>query len=289
MIIVRLTDGLGNQMFQYALGRKLSLLHSTSLKLDINWYKGVETFKQKRKYSLNCFNIQDNIATQADLDFFFKRNILSSLNSKTRKLLQLPPQKMIVNQTRFEFDPSLFSLPKNLYLKGYWQTEKYFQDIRDILLQEDFSFKTQPDPKIVEQINNSESVSLHIRRGDYVNEPDLNRIHGICSLEYYQNCVNYLQQYLNNPVFFIFSDDLDWVKANFYIPHKMIFVKSQPDFEDLQLMSLCNHNIIANSTFSWWGAWLNTNPDKIVCAPKQWFAVKSRDTSDLIPENWTKF
>ncbi len=293
MIIVRLTDGLGNQMFQYALGRKLSQLHSTDLKLDINWYKGKKEHQQKRKYSLDCFNIQENVATQKDLDFFFKRNQLRSINSKARKLLGLPPYKAIVTQNQFQFEPRIFESPKNVYLKGYWQTEKYFIDIRDILLK-DFSFKTELNSSartIRQEIDNSESVSVHIRRGDYITNSDVNRVHGICSINYYKTCIDYIKKNINYPHFFIFSDDMEWVRKNIAFEDKTTFVSSNKfkDFEDLRLMSLCRHHIIANSSFSWWAAWLNSNSNKIVCAPKQWFSVSSRDTSDLIPTTWLKF
>lgn len=293
MIIVRLTDGLGNQMFQYALGRKLSLLKSTELKLDINWYQGKKEAQQKRKYSLSCFNVQQNIASQKDLDFFFQRNLLISLDSKAKKLFNLPPIKVIKIQKGFQFDKSVFECPRNVYLKGYWQSEKYFLDIRDILLQ-DFSLKTEPSSAqqaIIEEITNSESVSVHIRRGDYVANPDLNRVHGVCSLDYYQTCVDYLKRYVQEPHFFIFSDDTEWVQENLIIEGKTTYVsdKNSADYDDLRLMSLCQHNIVANSSFSWWGAWLNRNPNKIVCTPKQWFAVKSRNTGDLIPSTWLKF
>lgn len=293
MIIVRLTDGLGNQMFQYALGRKLSQLKSTKLKLDINWFQGTKEAQQKRKYSLSCFNIQENIASQKDLDFFFQRNILISLDSKAKKLFNLPPIKVIKTQKGFQFDKSVFKCPRNVYLKGYWQTEKYFLDIRDILLQ-DFSLKTEPSSAqqaIIEQITNSESVSIHIRRGDYVANADLNRVHGVCSLDYYKTCVEYIKKSVQEPHFFIFSDDTEWVRENLIIEGKTTFVsdKNSADYDDLRLMSLCQHNIVANSSFSWWGAWLNRNPNKIVCTPKQWFAVKSKNTGDLIPSTWLKF
>lgn len=293
MIIVRITDGLGNQMFQYALGRKLAYLHSTELKLDTNWYQGKGEYQQKRNYSLDCFNIQASIATQKDLDFFFQRNLLHSVNSKVRKVFNLPAYKLIKNQQGFTVDSNVFQCPKNTYLKGYWQTEKYFADIRKIILK-DFSLKGEINPfchNFIEEIKNRNSIAIHIRRGDYVSDSKLNCIHGVCSLEYYQTSIQHIKTQINQPHFFIFSDDPQWVKDNLLIEDKTTFVSGNnlADYEDLYLMSLCQHNIIANSSFSWWAAWLNQNPDKIVCTPQQWFAVKSRNTQDLIPENWLKF
>jgi len=294
MIIVRLTDGLGNQMFQYALGRKLAYLYSTDLKLDTNWYQGKEEYQQKRKYSLDCFNIQGEIATQQDLDFFFQKNPVHSINSQIRTFFNLPRYKLIKNeQEYFTFDSTVFECPRNTYLKGYWQTEKYFADIRGILLK-DFSLKVAINPNcswFIKEIKNSNSVSIHIRRGDYVSDSKLNTIHGVCSLEYYQTSIQHIKTHINQPHFFIFSDDPQWVKDNLLIEDKTTFVSGNnlADYEDLFLMSLCQHNIIANSSFSWWSAWLNNNPDKIVCNPQQWFAIKSRNTQDLIPENWLKF
>jgi hypothetical protein len=215
------------------------------------------------------------------------------LNSKTKKLLNLPPSKIIKIQEGFQFDPTVFKLPKNVYLKGYWQTEKYFADIRNILLQ-DFSLKREINPncqQFIQKITNCNSVSLHIRRGDYAENQNLNRIHGLCSLDYYQTSVNYLKKQIKEPHFFLFSDDPEWVKENLAIEDQTTIVSGNnfADYEDLFLMSLCQHNIIANSSFSWWAAWLNRNSDKIVCTPKQWFAVKSRNTQDLIPSNWRRF
>jgi hypothetical protein len=293
MIIVRLTDGLGNQMFQYALGRKLAELHYTELKLDISWYQGKDEVKQKRQYSLSCFNIEENIATQIDLDFFRKKNIVHSLNSGIRKSLNLPPYKTTKNHEQFEFDPLILKSPRNTYLKGYWQTEKYFADIRQILLK-DFSLKVEINPNcepFIERINQSNSVSLHVRRGDYVQEEYTNRLHGVCSLDYYKIAINHIKKHIQEPHFFIFSDDPEWVKENLLWEDKTTFVcgNNFADYEDLYLMSLCKHNIIANSSFSWWGAWLNQNQLKIVCAPQRWFAVKSRNLQDIVPSDWLRF
>jgi hypothetical protein len=200
---------------------------------------------------------------------------------------------IILKENGFSFDPSMLEAKGNIYLEGYWQSEKYFVAIRDILLRE-FAFKYEQDAKsrdITKQIQKTESVSLHIRRGDYVHDPLTNQVHGLCSLEYYQKAVSYITQKIPNCHFYIFSDDHSWVSENFKLDYPFTLVDhndASRNYEDLRLMSLCRHNIIANSSFSWWGAWLNTNHEKIVCAPKKWFNEPTLDTKDLIPESWVK-
>src|SRR5262245_48269614 len=135
------------------------------------------------------------------------------------------------------------------------------------------------------------SVSLHVRRGDYVRDPALNRIHGTCSLEYYADAIDYVAQRVPGARFFVFSDDLRWVEHNLPIRHPVEYVRhntGQQGHEDIRLMSHCQHHIIANSGFSWWGAWLDPRPEKIVCAPARWFADDRYDTRDVIPASWVK-
>ena len=132
---------------------------------------------------------------------------------------------------------------------------------------------------------------MHIRRGDYVSNPTTNKLHGTCSLEYYHNAVDIIAAKVSNPHFFIFSDDHEWARNNFKIDYPLTFVahnNAGKNYEDMRLMSLCKHHIIANSSFSWWGAWLGSNPKKIVCAPRGWFKDKSLNTNDIIPSDWSR-
>lgn len=299
MIIVKLIGGLGNQLFQYALGRQLAEINSTILKLDLS---GFEEYKLQR-YALQPFEIWQNIATIEEIETFKQKNSTRQLrlSSKIGRRLgfQFYPtfnfyqNTIVINEKQFSFDPSVLELKGNIYLDGYWQTEKYFVKIKDILLRE-FSIKYKQDSintELAMQIKNTESVSIHIRRGDYISNPKTNQVHGVCSMDYYQKSVNQIVQQFPNCHFYIFSDDHSWVKDNFKVNLPMTMVDhndASTNYEDLRLMSLCNHNIIANSSFSWWGACLNKNSEKIVIAPERWFNDPTVDTSDLIPENWIK-
>lgn len=299
MIIVRLNGGIGNQMFQYALGRHLAEINSTLLKLDLT---GFEEYKL-RKYELHCFNIWEYVASIEEIEAFKRKNNsrFAKLVSKTRKRLNFPyyptsdfyQNTIVVKESRFSFDPSMLEEKGNIYLDGYWQSEKYFNSIRNILLRE-FTNKYDQDIKNLElskKIKNTESVSIHIRRGDYVHDTLTNQVHGVCSFDYYQDAINQITKRRSNCHFFIFSDDHAWVKENFNLDYNTTIVNINDystSYEDLRLMSLCHHNIIANSSFSWWAAWLNKNPEKIVYAPKKWFNDTKLITNDLLPDSWIK-
>jgi len=294
MIIIKLQGGLGNQMFQYAIGRKLSLLNKAELKLDLSFLLD-RTHRQNftyRDYNLNIFNLKIEFTTQEEIKPFV--NYLDSkIKRKIYTYLFLRKNNKYINEKQFTYDPDIFKLTGNIYLDGYWQTEKYFSDIKNILYN-DFTIKIPQDKKnqeINNIIKNSNSVSIHIRRGDYITNKQSYNIHGICDLDYYNNCVNLLSKQIENANFFIFSDDHQWAKENLKLDYPMTFIDhndASKNYEDLRLMSQCKHNIIANSSFSWWGAWLNQNPQKIVYAPQKWFNDSSRNTKDLIPEQWIK-
>jgi hypothetical protein len=294
MIIVKLQGGLGNQMFQYAIGRKLSLLNKTQLKLDLNFLldRTPRSDFTYRDYNLNIFNLKLEFATSDEIKPFV--NYLGSkIKRKIYTYLFLGKNNKYISEKQFTCDPNIFKLTGNIYLDGYWQSEKYFADIKDILYRE-FTIKYPQDIRsreISNMIEITQSVSIHIRRADYVQNQLTYKIHGICDLDYYYNCINLLLDKVQNPHFFIFSDDTQWVKENLKLNYPITFVdhnNASRNYEDLRLMSQCQHNIIANSTFSWWGAWLNQNPDKIVYAPQKWFNDQTRDTKDIIPETWLK-
>jgi hypothetical protein len=181
----------------------------------------------------------------------------------------------------------------SLYLEGYWQSEKYFADIGEQLRNE-LTLKAPPDAQNAETIaaiENCNAVCLHVRRGDYVAEPDINAVHGTCDADYYQRAVAAVANRVADPVFFVFSDDPDWCATRLRVPYPVNLithnVRSQ-DHEDLRLMTHCKHFILANSSFSWWGAWLASRPEKTVICPKRWFARADVPTDDLIPSTWTR-
>jgi hypothetical protein len=180
-----------------------------------------------------------------------------------------------------------------VYLEGYWQSPKYFFDIKNIIGYE-FTVKTGPDQvnkELMEKISQVEAVSVHVRRGDYVSNPATGNYHGVCSLDYYRTAVATITGRVRQPHFFIFSDDPAWAEKNLsVIGPKTVIERNGPErgHEDMRLMSLCRHHIIANSSFSWWGAWLCEKTDKIVISPKRWFKKEDIDTKDLVPESWIR-
>ncbi|HBE43978.1 MAG TPA: alpha-1,2-fucosyltransferase [Deltaproteobacteria bacterium] len=291
MIVVRLIGGLGNQLFQYAVARHIAEINGAVLKLDIS---GFETYKL-HKYSLWPFNIKENFASLKEITTLMtlKQGIVGSI---IRRILRKPPKlasTYIREKKPFQFDPDILNLSDGVYLAGSWQSEKYFADIGAIIRQE-FTVKTPQagkDRELAEQIASCESVSLHIRRGDYVSNPHTSEVHGTCGIDYYLRCVDCLTQTVKNPHFFIFSDEPEWAHNSLKLLYRTTIVghnKADKNYEDLRLMSQCKHHIIANSTFSWWGAWLSQNPDKIVLVPKRWFKSDDYDPKDLIPDKWIK-
>lgn len=293
MIIVKLMGGLGNQMFQYAAGKALALTHNTDLRFDLSWFDTITKSDTVRTYNLTCFSFPDTIfASPKDL----QSNKAIFLPSRIKKLIKrLYPsfQKNVILEKYFHYDPSLLDSPSNAYIEGYWQSFRYFEPFSNII-REELRFQTPMDAenqKLSESILATPSVSLHIRRGDYVTNTHANDFHGTTSLEYYDSAIKAIYKHITEPHFFIFSDDIEWTTQNLSIPFNATYINHNHGnmaFEDMRLMSLCKHNIIANSTFSWWGAWLNTNPNKIVIAPKTWFQDNTINTNDLIPGSWLR-
>ncbi len=303
MIIIKLQGGLGNQMFQYAAALSLAGKLGDDLKLDITTALGkgvIERSAVTREYELGKFNVSAKIATAPEIvnlrgKAIHRWNLLARAKRKIRRrfgkrLALLQKHGYYYYESDYIFDKKFFSLRGELYLDGYFQSYKYFEDIAALLRQE-FMIKPQSCKAIKLQSGeklSQKNVSVHIRRGDYVTDQKTNLHHGMCSLDYYERAMKFVASKIANPQFYIFSDDLDWCKANLKTEHQLEFVdwcQSAP--EEIMLMSKCAHNIIANSSFSWWGAWLNHNPEKIVVAPKKWFNV-NKDTSDLIPLTWIK-
>ncbi|MBI3558770.1 alpha-1,2-fucosyltransferase [Candidatus Gottesmanbacteria bacterium] len=284
MIIVKLTGGLGNQMFQYAAGRAISLRAKTSLKLDISGYADD---KFGRHYSLNVFNIKAALATSQEI-----KKLKPTENFLAQKSPRLSRLFSSLTKTYVNEDFSGGLIPENLdniYLDGYWQDEKYFIEFTG-QIKKDFKFKSKPNKNVVQylkKINSSNSVCIHIRRADYVNNAKVRQSVGICGRQYYERAIKHISKRVMDPIFFVFSepDGLEWAEKNLKFNYPHTLVKSGKDYEDLQLMSSCEHNIIANSSFSWWGAWLNTNPHKIVVAPEPWLNDKR---TDIIPHDWFK-
>ena len=285
MIIVKIVGGLGNQMFQYAYAKKLDTL-GFEVKIDTSAFKHYDLHGG---YGLDNYSISLEVADDKELSKFKKSRLLEKLYKKIPFLTG----RTVMEKSLLYHEKYLKSADGS-YVDGYFQSEKYFFDIKETLLKE---FQIRPEisdysKNIAKKILQSDtSVSIHIRRGDYIHNPKANAVHGVCSLEYYKKAIGLIEKKFKNPTFFIFSDDIKWSRENLGIKNSF-FVENgdRIPHEDIYLMSLCNHNIIANSSFSWWGAWLNRYNKKIVIAPQRWFADKNKQSQalDIIPESWMK-
>ena len=286
--------GLGNQMFQYAFARKLSIEYKTDLLLDTTFLED-KSFKENftyRDFELDKFNVHVNIAQTIDL-IKFKENRLKKIIHFLFSFTPFKPKYQYLREPHFYFFKKALRVSINTYLDGYWQSEKYFLSIRDKLLV-DFWPKDNVSDKTKEvalKIKSCNAISLHVRQGDYVSNAHNNSYHGTCSVEYYNDAIKLMGNHFPDATFYIFSDEPDWFNENITTTFPIEYVthnRGKDSYQDIYLMSLCKHNIIANSSFSWWGAWLNTYKDKIVIAPKKWFKNDSKDSSDLIPETWIR-
>lgn len=287
MIIVKIWGGLGNQMFQYAFGISKSLRLLDRLKFDVTAYKDYKL----RKFELeDAFSLKLDLADQDEIQDF--KAVTRYPLRKIFNVLGISIDKY-VRENEFGFQENIFNLKGSRYFDGYWQSPKYFEEFEEEI-RGLFSFPkplSESAKSYLEKINQALSVSLHIRRGDYVSDKSTNDTHGTCTKEYYVNGVGKVLAAYPEAHFFVFSDDLDWARLNTeFLPNRTIIESSsmESDWEEMFLMSRCRHNIIANSTFSWWGAWLNRNPDKMVISPKQWFAKEEISTVDLIPQTWIR-
>ena len=293
-ITVQLQGGLGNQLFQYASAKNFAIARAQELLIDDIWYTKNHPDTTPRTVSLGYLNIPLAIGRSPQ---WLERP------RKTRLRLQhfLPITPFLIAETRpFRFDPHKFSNPlifgRDCYLIGYWQSFHYFQSIRSVLLTE-FVPRAPLRPtyqSMLEAIQRApSSCMVHIRRGDYVSLPQAHQVHGVLSLEYYRAAMDRMRHHLPNVQFFIFSDDLPWVREHLIVPGNASFVEGFSDdravVEELFLMTQCQNHIIANSSLSWWGAWLCQAPQQTVICPDQWLRdSKGTNWGDLLPSNWQR-
>lgn len=290
MIIVNLKGGLGNQMFQFAMGYSVAMLLRTDYLFDSSSFK----YDQLRNIELEeVFNVEAPIATDELIQKIklFNPPIIERIKRKIFNKEIPYYKKSFITEVNFSYDKNLKNISKDCYLDGYFQSEKYFEEYqKDINLL--FQFKNPPNlyySDIFKLIEEKESVSIHIRRGDYVANPEANSFHGLTTLEYYKQAIDLVSKKIKHPFFIVISDDIEWCKTEFdFVDCFFVENGRGKDYEDLRLMTKCQHNIIANSSFSWWGAWLNQNPEKIVIAPKIWFLNEEfqSQTQDLKPKTW---
>lgn len=290
MIVTKLIGGLGNQMFQYAAGKALALKHGVDVKVDLSELnKNAEGKYTQRHYELTVFSSNIKTAAASDLTPFINKD-----KSKIKRELQRRFPFLYKTLTAVErgtsYHPEFKKYPENTYLQGFWQSELYFKEYEKEIRNE-FEFKQtiiDACKPFSDPILNSNSVSLHVRRGDYVNNPSANKFHGLCSPQYYEEAISHIAASQGQIEIIVFSDDISWCKENLKFNFPIYFLETGSAYNDLYLMTQCRHNIIANSSFSWWGAWLNAHPGKIVVGPKQWFADTSVNTSDIIPASWIR-
>lgn len=286
MIAFHAQGGLGNQMFQYATARRLALQNQCSLVVDHSWFKHSSSVETPRPFQLTQYPVEMRHAKP------FEAACWAPMRSRFGPYLKSLLPLRLVRESGFRVNREVMNASANTYLYGYWQSELYFADIREKLLTE-LTPLMMPGPKDLEVIENMKkgaAVSLHVRRGDYVTLASANKYHGVCSLEYYRKAIKYISERIKSPQFFVFSDDPVWARANLQPPFPTYYVDhntSENAFQDLRLMSLCCHHIIANSSFSWWGAWLSRAADGLVIAPQSWFSVE-RTLPDLLPSRWIK-
>jgi hypothetical protein len=291
MVIVNIFGGLGNQMFQFATGRAMSMRLGVPLRVDISSFS---TCKIHQGFELQrVFSCAAEVVDEEDMF-----EVLGWQNSSVVRRLMLQRKLSAFRRKEFVVEPyfhyweEILKVSGSCYLHGYWQSEKYFSEVATKIRKEFVFCKPLENQSLnlARLISKVNSVSLHVRRGDYANNPLTTSVHGLCSLDYYIAAIKYITERVQEPHFFIFSDDIVWVKNNL----KMVFPSEYVDcnqenqsYIDMQLMSMCKHNIVANSSFSWWGAWLNLNLGKIVITPKKWF-VNELNTQDLIPLDWVQ-
>lgn len=291
MIIVKLMGGLGNQLFQYATGRALAVRYNVPLKLDLSFLKAdTKGHYTKRDLELEPFKLKYEISTQKELSTFQETTAFQKFKKYIPFLLL---KKFVANEKAFAFENDFSKFPANTYLNGFWQSEKYFKSIRPELLKEISLKYEMPEvgKDFASRISETNSVAIHVRRGDYVTNKNASSFHGLLPSEYYNKAISLLNSKYEDLRFFVFSDDLAWVRQHMSLPANTIFIEYTSEHKtamDLILMSKCAHNIIANSSYSWWGAWLNKNETKTVIAPERWFLDKSLDTGDLLPSSWIK-
>lgn len=262
--LIPITGGLGNQLFQYAYGRKLQIIDKKSIIFDTSFFQNSHSTSTSKKDTPRPFLLEKfNINPQAK----FSPNPENPVTKIFKKII--------------------YKITGNYPL---YQSEKYFAPIKETILKE-FTLKNPLSDQAQNAYNSirlqTNSISLHIRRGDYANNAHTKKHHGILPLEYYYHAEHYIKSKISNPLFFIFSDDIDWARINLKMEN-CVFISNPKiaETEEMYLMSQCSHNIIANSTFSWWGAFLNQSPNKMVIAPKQWTSQKTADELDILPKSW---
>lgn len=281
-ITIHINGGLGNQLFQYATGRALSLSKGTDLYLDTSSF---EESHNLRSYLLDHYLIKARVLKR-------KKWLHQKITNVLRTIMGLSIKGNVYTEKLNTFDANVLGLSDDSYLLGYWQSPKYFHHY-SATIKQDFTLQTtlsQASLEILRRIKKSTSVAVHVRRGDYVSNSVSQQVHGTQTPRYYDNAAKYLDRQVKSSHYFIFTDDPTWASQNILTRYKNItyLPTSQEPYEDLELIRACDHFIIANSSFSWWGAWLGSKKGSITIAPKKWFASSKYSSKDLIPKHWVQ-
>jgi hypothetical protein len=284
MIFVYLQGGLGNQMFQYAFAKALAIDKNMNFIIDSSHFEKANFLGETpRSFQLHLFNAHFKIASDNERQTLQQLRYPSLFTRAWNKLTQSYPLQIIDDETVYSNIESYFT--PNFLLSGYFQKEIYFKKHED-LIRQDF----QPREHITAPFDiHPNTVSVHIRRGDYITNANANAHHGVCGMDYYERAFSFIENQLTDPHYIFFSDDIEWCKEHFKNKINAHFIEDRngkPEHEDLVLMSRCAHHIIANSSYSWWGAWLNPNDSKIVVAPARWNNRQSSATNDYVPPTW---
>ena len=292
MVITKVYGGLGNQMFQYAAALCLASLRGVTVRYDLSWFRRYhlhQGFELHRVFSVE-------IPEATGLDYF--RVLGWRGHHWLRAQLLRPSLRALrpaayVQEPHYQFWPGFHSLPGRVYLDGYWHSERYFI-AAERLVRDAFRFRhplSGRNLELSQHMASCNSVAVHVRRGDFASDPAINAVHGLTSLAYYRAAIGLTQARIEDPCYFVFSDDMEWAREHLQIDAPCSYVdhnRGLESYNDLRLMSLCKHHIIANSTFSWWGAWLGQHPGQHAVAPSRWFQAQDKDTADLIPARWER-
>lgn len=291
IIVVRLAGGLGNQLFQFAAGWATAARAGACVKVDIS----ALTRDGLRAYGLPALGINVERATVREIWRlrYWKR---SAVDRVLQRLVPagLPSPATYIAERSERYDPRLSHLQGSAYLDGYWQSPRYFEDARERLIAElrlDSGDAQGPNRRAIAEMQRHQAVAVHVRRGDYVSNPSAAATHGVCDLAYYGRAMAWMKSRVPSPWFYVFSDDPRWAGEAFgQLPRTTVVRWNTPAaaHEDLRLMAACSHNIIANSTLSWWGAWLGTAAGRHVVAPSRWYASAKLSSDDLVPDTWVR-
>lgn len=291
MVVVRLTGGLGNQLFQYAAARRLALVRQTEVVLDTGWFRHeAGGYPAARPYELHHLDLPARVVSLPSATIGrWERGLTARIGRWPSRRVRLPVIRQSADWSGL--DQRVLDGPAYVVLDGYWQNEGYFQDHAETIRAE-LRLPAASEPRfaqLLEEIGSSEAIAVHVRRGDYVTVPQVAEVHGALELDYYRQAVGLVAQRAGPDArVFVFSDEPEWAekRLGFELPTTHIGRMAWPVTAELRLMASCRHHVVANSSYSWWGAWLAERPGQVVVAPRRW--TRTTDSSAIVPTRWTR-